>query len=126
MTDYTNIQTTANLPLPITDRRKLAGWDATETADLKEAASTSDAFVYSKKRLAQELEEARNELPMPFEMAEIYAQLGEKDLAFQWLDKAIENRNYLVLYLRVVPNLDPLRSDPRFANILRRVNLKQT
>ena len=104
-------------------RRKLAGWDATETAALKSAASTSDAAVYWKKRLEQEIEEARNELPMPFEMAEIYARLGEKDLAFEWLDKAIENRNYPVLYLRVVPNLDPLRTDPRFDNLLGRIGL---
>jgi len=104
-------------------RRKLAGWDATETAALKEAASTSDAAIYWKNRLEQEIEEARNELPMPFEMAEIYARLGEKDLAFEWLNKAIENRNYPVLYLRVVPNLDPLRTDPRFDNLLRRIGL---
>jgi len=104
-------------------RRKLAGWDATETAALKSAASTSDAAVYWKKRLEQEIEEARNELPMPFEMAAIYAQLGEKDLAFEWLDKAIENRTYPVMFLRVTPDIDPLRSDARFADALRRVNL---
>ena len=104
-------------------RRKLAGWDATETTALKEAASTSESAVYWKKRLEQEIEEARNELPMPFEMAAIYAQLGEKDLAFEWLDKAIENRNYTVMFLRVTPDIDPLRSDARFADALRRVGL---
>lgn len=104
-------------------RRKLAGWDATETAALKEAALTSESAVYWKKRLKQEIEEARSELPMPFEMAAIYAQLGEKDLAFEWLDKAIENRNYPVLFLRVTPDIDPLRSDARFADALRRVGL---
>lgn len=104
-------------------RRKLAGWDATETAALKEAASTSDTAVYWKKRLEQEIEEARNELPMPFEMALIYAQLGEKDLAFEWLNKAVENRNYPVMFLRVTPDIDPLRADPRFADALRRVGL---
>lgn len=104
-------------------RRRLAGWDATETAALKEAAATSDAAIYWRKRLEQEIEEARNELPMPFEMAAIYAQLGEKDLAFEWLDKAIENRHYPVLFLRVTPDIDPLRADPRFANLLRRVGL---
>ena len=104
-------------------RRKLAGWDATETAALKEAASTSDAAIYWKKRLEQEIEEARNELPMPFEMAEIYARLGEKDLAFEWLNKAIENHHYLVMFLRVNTGIHPLRSDARFADALRRVGL---
>ena len=104
-------------------RRQLAGWDATETAALKEAASTSEPAVYWKKRLEQEIEESRNELPMPFEMAAIHAQLGEKDLAFEWLDKAIENRSYPVMFLRVTPDIDPLRSDPRFADALRRIGL---
>ncbi len=104
-------------------RRKLAGWDSTDTTALKEAASTSDAAVYWKKRLEQEIEEARSELPMPFEMAVIYAQLGEKDLAFRWLDKAIENRTYPVVFLKVTPDIDPLRADPRFADALRRTGL---
>ena len=104
-------------------RRKLAGWDSTETAALKQAASTADGAVYWRKRLEQEIEEARNELPMPFEMALIHAHLGEKDLAFEWLDKAIENRNYPVMMLKVTPDIDPLRSDPRFADALRRVGL---
>jgi len=104
-------------------RRKLAGWDSTETAALKQAASTADGAVYWRSRLEQEIEEARNELPMPFEMALIHAQLGEKDLAFEWLDKAIENRIYPVMFLRVTREIDPLRGDPRFAEALRRVGL---
>lgn len=60
---------------------------------------------------------------MPFEMAIIYARLGEKDLAFEWLDKAIENRNYPVMFLKVTPDIDPLRSDPRFDKALQHVNL---
>ncbi|MFN2412644.1 MAG: winged helix-turn-helix domain-containing tetratricopeptide repeat protein [Pyrinomonadaceae bacterium] len=104
-------------------RRELAGWDATETPALKEAAATSSSAVYWKKRLEQEIEEARSELAMPFEMALIHAQLGEKDLAFEWLVKAIENRIYPMMFLRVTPDIDPLRADPRFADALRRVGL---
>jgi hypothetical protein len=104
-------------------RRKLAGRDATETAALKTAASTSDAAIYWKKRLEQEIEEARRELPTTFEMAVIHGRLGEMDLAFEWLDKAIKYRSYPVMFLRVTPDIDPLRSDPRFADALRRVGL---
>lgn len=104
-------------------RRKLAGWDTTETAALKSAASTSESAVYWKKRLEQEIEEARRELPMPFEMALIHAHLGEKDLAFKWLDKAIEKRDYSVMFLRVTSDIDPLRSDARFTDALRRAGL---
>ncbi len=56
-------------------------------------------------------------------MAEIFAQLGEKDQAFAWLERAYEERSFMMLYLKVAPNLDPLRSDPRFADLLRRVGL---
>lgn len=75
------------------------------------------------KRLEQEIEEARKELPMPFEMALIHAQIGKKDLAFRWLNEAIENRSYPVMFLKVNPDIDPLRVDPRFAEALRRVGL---
>ena len=104
-------------------RRKLAGWDSTETTALKEAASTSEATVYWKKRLEQEIEEARSELAMPFEMAVIHGRLGEMDLAFERLDQAIKNRTYTVIFLRVTPDVDPLRSDPRFAEALRQAGL---
>lgn len=104
-------------------RRKLAGWEATETVALKKASLATDASIYWKNRLEQEIEEARNEPPMPFEMAIIHAQLGEKDLAFEWLDKAIENRIYPVAFLRVTPDIEPLRTDPRYADALQRVDL---
>ncbi|MGI8882954.1 MAG: tetratricopeptide repeat protein [Pyrinomonadaceae bacterium] len=101
-------------------RRKLVGSDATETPALRDAASAANSSDYWKKRLEQEIEEARSESPELFNMAEIYAQLGEKDLAFKWLERAIENRSYEVMYLKVAPNLDPLRSDPRFDDLLKR------
>jgi hypothetical protein len=56
-------------------------------------------------------------------MAEIFAQLGRKDEAFAWLEKAYEERSFLMMYLKVAPKLDPLRSDPRYADLLRRVGL---
>lgn len=106
-------------------RRKLAGVDATETPALKRAANAASHEEYWKSRLEQEIDDARNEPPALFDMAEIYAQLGDKDKAFEWLEKAFEERNYLMMYLRVAPNLDPLRSDPRFDDLLRRVGLAQ-
>jgi DNA-binding winged helix-turn-helix (wHTH) protein/TolB-like protein len=104
-------------------RRKLVGLDATENAVLKDAASADNAADYWKKRLEQEIDEGRSESLEAFNMAEIYAPLSEKDIAFEWLEKAIKNRDYEVMYLRVAPNLDPLRADPRFADALRRVGL---
>ncbi len=102
-------------------RRKLAGYDAEETAALREASAATSAGVYWQKRLEQEVEESRREPSTAFEMAEIFAQLGKKDQAFAWLEKAYEERSLMMMYLKVAPNLDPLRSDPRFADLLRRV-----
>lgn len=57
------------------------------------------------------------------EYAEIYAQLGDKDSAFAALDRAYEFKDSGLISLRVDQFLDPLRSDPRFKALLRKVNL---
>lgn len=56
-------------------------------------------------------------------MAIIYANLNDKDQSFQWLDKAIEERSSALVWLKVDPKLDRLRSDSRFAERLRRIGL---
>jgi TolB-like protein/DNA-binding winged helix-turn-helix (wHTH) protein/Tfp pilus assembly protein PilF len=57
--------------------------------------------------------------------AKIYAGLAEKDKAFEWLEKAYEDHSIVsVGYIKTNPMFDPLRSDPRFADILRRTNLQ--
>jgi TolB-like protein/DNA-binding winged helix-turn-helix (wHTH) protein len=58
-------------------------------------------------------------------MAFTYASLGNKDRAFAWLDKAIEQRNWMIIYLKRDNVWDPLRSDPRFKDLLRRMGLPQ-
>jgi len=54
--------------------------------------------------------------------ARIYAGLGEKDKAFEWLEKGYDDRS--IGTIKVEPTWDPLRSDPRFADLLRRMNLQ--
>jgi len=61
----------------------------------------------------------------PYDVAAIYVGLGQKDQAFDWLQKAYEERSDWLRYLKVDPRLDPLRSDPRFADLVRRVGLPQ-
>jgi len=58
-------------------------------------------------------------------LATFYAALGEKDKAFAELNKSYENRENIMSQLKVDPRLDPLRSDPRFADLVRRVGLPQ-
>ncbi|HYK90846.1 MAG TPA: winged helix-turn-helix domain-containing protein [Acidobacteriota bacterium] len=59
-----------------------------------------------------------------FEFALIYAGLGERDRAMQWLDRAFREHSAWMLHLKVDPRLDPLRSDPRFEDLMRRVGLQ--
>jgi TolB-like protein/Flp pilus assembly protein TadD len=73
------------------------------------------------------LADENNRYVPPGSVAAIYAALGEKDQAFKWLNKACEDRSILGVgpfgYLKLHPAFDPLRADPRFAELLRRVNL---
>ena len=56
-------------------------------------------------------------------VALVYAGLEDKDQAFTWLEKAYEERFNRLAYLKVEALWDPLRSDPRFADLLRRVGI---
>jgi TolB-like protein/Tfp pilus assembly protein PilF len=57
----------------------------------------------------------------PYDMATISAVWHDTSGAFRWLEKAIEQRSVDVIWIRVDPRLDPLRSDPRFAQVLARL-----
>lgn len=59
-----------------------------------------------------------------YAFATVYAGLGDKDKAFQYLDRARDERSAYLDYLNVEPTLDGLRDDPRFIDLLRRVNLR--
>jgi len=59
----------------------------------------------------------------PYEFAQIYMGLGEKDEAFAYLDKTYEESPDLLVFLKVDPKYDSLRSDPRFVDLLRRMKL---
>jgi len=61
----------------------------------------------------------------PYIIARLYADLGDKERAFQWLDTAYRERDFLLLGLATQFQFDPLRSDPRFAELLRKIGLPQ-
>ena len=52
-----------------------------------------------------------------------YAALGDKDQAFQWLERSLQDRAWEIPYLKVDPAMDSLRSDPRFDDLVKRVGL---
>jgi len=57
----------------------------------------------------------------PVDVATIYVGLGERDQAFAWLEKGYHERSAKLLFLDAEPKFDPLRSDPRFADLLGRI-----
>jgi TolB-like protein len=60
----------------------------------------------------------------PTSFAWIHLGLGEIDQAFTWMERAIEERDPIIVPIKSFPFLDPLRSDPRFAALLRKMNLE--
>jgi len=60
----------------------------------------------------------------PVFIAYIYIYLGNKDQAFAWMEKGVQERSGQILWLRIEPLFDPLRSDPRFDEMVRRMGLK--
>ena len=68
------------------------------------------------------LEEAPTLLASVY-IARVYAMVGDKDKAFTFLDRALQERSYWLTFLKVDPAFDNLRSDARYAEMLRRVKL---
>jgi len=75
------------------------------------------------KALAQMHESAKHRYVSAYSFATAYAGLGDKDQAFQWLERSNADRAYEILYVKVDPLLDTLRSDPRFPDLVKRVGL---
>ena len=54
----------------------------------------------------------------------IYVGLGEYDNALAWIERAIDERDSMIIPIKTYAFLDPLRSDPRFAALIRKMNLE--
>ncbi len=80
----------------------------------------------AEKSLARLRELAKQRYVPPSAAALIYLGLGDKDRVFESLDQAVEEREARMIHLNVDPMVDPLRSDPRFEALLRRVGFVAT
>jgi eukaryotic-like serine/threonine-protein kinase len=75
-------------------------------------------------RILAELEvRAKREYISPVDIAMIYSGLGEQDRAFEWLERGFAGRAYALVFLPTDPRFDRLRSDERYAALMRRVGL---
>ncbi len=100
---------------------------AKRKAKVVNALRTSGAKGYWQKVLEFTIEDRKksgNSLNSR-DMAKLYARLGERDKAFEFLEKDYEERNSDLLWLKADPVWDNIRSDPRFADLIRRVGLPQ-
>jgi len=113
-------------------REALAEYE--EYSALSGGSPRSTAFVgYAHARLGQrsqafrvleQLRAASKQRYVPaLSFAIVYVGLGEKEQAFLWLEKAYDERTNSLAYLKVQATWDPLRSDPRFADLVRRIGL---
>jgi eukaryotic-like serine/threonine-protein kinase len=73
--------------------------------------------------LADLVEVSKHRYVAPFNIALIYVGLGQKDRSLEWLQKALDDRSYWAIFLKVDPRFDPLRSDERFTKLLGRMGL---
>jgi TolB-like protein/DNA-binding winged helix-turn-helix (wHTH) protein/Flp pilus assembly protein TadD len=79
------------------------------------------------RKILRELEQAPKggEFLSAYDIASVYAGLGEKEHAFFWLDRAIEERAVMLTFADIDPLLGPLHIDPRFQALIRRIGLPQ-
>ena len=100
------------------------------------AAALSEAYAkygedgYWRKRLGLAMEKRERLTVLGYDesaycIASICARLAERDLAFQWLEMAVEEREISVVYVKTAPEFDRLRSDPRAVDLMRRIGLPE-
>jgi serine/threonine protein kinase/Flp pilus assembly protein TadD len=92
-------------------------------AALGHAHAVSGGLAEAQRVLNELKESSKRRYISPYGIAAIHAGLGEKDEAFMWLEKAYEERSGWLIWLRAEPISDPLRTDPRFQDLLRRIGL---
>jgi eukaryotic-like serine/threonine-protein kinase len=91
---------------------------------LKRVYATSGARGVSRWYLERESDPS-NPNYRPADVAAQYALLGDKDNAFRWLEKAYQQHDSQLVELKVYPAYDSLRSDPRYADLIRRIGFPQ-
>lgn len=97
---------------------------AIQVEELRQALADSGPTGYWKKRLDQILARSTHGYVSPYNFAQIYASLGEKEEAFRGLNKALEEFSASLIYIKIDPRFNSLRSDPRYSELLHRINLE--
>jgi TolB-like protein/DNA-binding winged helix-turn-helix (wHTH) protein len=104
---------------------ELFGTDPKKVARLKEAMAKSGAQGYWRRTLENYRESAKSSYVPSVLVAEACVRVGDKECAFEWLERGFQERDDLMIDLKVEPVFDGLRSDPRFQDLIRRVGIPQ-
>jgi len=104
--------------------RQIAGESIDALAALGHTYAISGRSGVALEVLAQLTGLSKERYVSPYEIALIHTALGKTDEAFRWLETAIEERASGLILLRVHPRLDPIRSDPRYLALVRRLGLE--
>src|SRR5260370_38096574 len=73
--------------------------------------------------LARLQEQAKQRYVAPYDIAEIYIGLGDKEQALRYLERAYADHSAWIIWLRLDPRFDSIRADPRYQDLLRRMHL---
>jgi serine/threonine-protein kinase len=103
----------------------LSGDSPDEPAELARAYALAGRRDQALKIIGELNKLSERKYVSPTSIAAIYGALGDKNQAFVLLNKAFDERDSLLIMLKVEPMLDPLRSDPRFADLTRRIGLPE-
>jgi serine/threonine-protein kinase len=102
---------------------ELSEGDTDELAALGQAYAVSHREAEARKILQQLIDRSQQTYVQPVWMAVICLGLNDRDQAFMWLQKAYQDRSAWLVNLKADPMFDPIRSDPRFVDLVRRVGL---
>ncbi|HUR37176.1 MAG TPA: protein kinase [Terriglobales bacterium] len=101
-----------------------AGGASEEGGKLRQAFASGGYPAMLKVWAEQYAKRAKAGRAQAWSVAIVYARMGEKENAFEWLNRAVDEKNRAVVLTKADPQADPLRSDPRFAEILKRIGLQ--
>ena len=104
-------------------QQAIYGVSAESMQSLRQAYNMGGWIAYWQKNLELHQLQIKDPLGDRYDIVQFYRRLGRKDEAFEWLNKACDERSVWMIWLKVDPALDGLRSDPRFSQLIKRVGL---
>ena len=102
----------------------LSGGEPAELGLRAHVYASAGRRAEAQKVLAELKDLSKRRYVAPFDIALVYAGLGDKHQALEWLERAYEDHSFRLTWIKVWPQLDPLRGEPRFLDLLRRMSLE--